>query len=283
MTTISVILVLVFVCITLLAMSVLVIGREAFSSYEKFFTNRTESSFEKLFLFVDHRKVFVTNVALLVVIPLVVYFLTDGIFFALIALVIVIVAPRVVIRVLEAKRKKQIVEALPDALAQIAGSMRSGAGFTSAVSTMVKETKGPLSQELGLLLKEQKMGISPQDSLENLAERVELEDVDLLVTAALISREVGGNLAETLERLSSTLRRKLEMEGKIRALTSQGKLQGWVVGLLPFGIILALVQIEPEGILPIFDTYLGWGFLTVILLLELMGAVMIRKIVSIDV
>ncbi len=90
-------------------------------------------------------------------------------------------------------------------------------------------------------------------------------------------------MAETFFRLSHMLRRKIEMEGKIKALTSQGKLQGWVVAALPFGIIAALTVVEPEGIEPIFSTILGWGFLTVIIILELMGALMIRKIVSIDI
>ncbi len=283
MVTINVILGLVFSVVVLLTFALLVLGKGAYNTYEQKFTEDTESNFERLFLFVDYRKVFLTNVALLIAIPAAAYWVTGTFFFAIGSFVVVLLLPKLLVKMLHARRRKQIAEALPDALAQIAGSMRSGAGFTSAISTMVKESRGPLSQELGLLLKEQKMGISSQESLENLAERVDLEDIDLLVTAALISREVGGNLAETLERLSLTLRRKLEMEGKIRALTSQGKLQGWVVGLLPFGIIIALIQIEPEGILPIFSTYLGWGFLTAILLLQLMGATMIRKIVSIDV
>ena len=128
---------------------------------------------------------------------------------------------------------KEIVESLPDVLAQVSGSMRSGSTLNSAIETMVNESKGPVGQEFALLLKEQKMGISQQDALENLGERINSEDVDLVVTAALIARDVGGNLAETFERLSIMLRKKIEMEGKIKALTSQGKLQGWVVSMLP--------------------------------------------------
>lgn len=133
------------------------------------------------------------------------------------------------------------------------------------------------------MVKEQKLGISQKDALENLGDRVGLEELDLVVAASLIARDVGGNLSETFDRLSVMLRRKIEMEGKIKALTSQGKMQGWVVGALPFGIMLALVYVEPQGIMPMFSTFLGWGFLAAIIALEVMGAIIIRKIVSIDV
>ena len=127
------------------------------------------------------------------------------------------------------------------------------------------------------------MGMALEDALDSMAERVQSEDMDLVVSAALIARDVGGNLAEIFLSLSETLRRKIDMEGKIRALTSQGKLQGWVVGLLPFGIILGLMLVNPEGIKPIFNGLLGWGFLGVILVMEIIGGLMIRKIVTIDI
>lgn len=252
-------------------------------AYQKTFTSSAEKNLEKMFLFLDYKKVFLTNVALLIGIPLLVYILTWNAFYAVLAFVATLAAPKFMLKFMRQKRINQIVSALPDALAQIAGSMRSGATFTSAIETMVNETKGPISQEFGLLLKEQKLGISLGDALENLGERVRVEEMDLVVAAALIARDVGGNLAEIFERLGEMLRKKIEMEGKIKALTSQGKMQGIVVGLLPFAIILALVYVEPEGIMPIFSTYLGWGFLTAILLLELLGGVFIKKIVTIDI
>lgn len=161
--------------------------------------------------------------------------------------------------------------------------MRAGATFLIAVETLVEETSGPISQEFSLLLREQRMGLTLAAALDNVAERVQTEEMDLMVTAAQISRELGGNLADIFERLSSTLRRKLEMEGKIVALTSQGKLQGWVVGLLPFFMIAALTVVEPEAMQPIFTSLLGWCFLAVIVVMEILGAITIRKIVNIDV
>ena len=154
---------------------------------------------------------------------------------------------------LEKKRRETLRSGLPDTLAQIAGGLACGRGQrSSATQVMVQETQGPIAQEFSLFLREQKLGLTLDEGMDNLAERVDLEEMDLIVTAVQISRELGGNLAEIFERLSATLRRKLEMEGKIRALTAQGVLQGWI-------------------------------FLAIIFVLSLCGAMMIRKIVSIDV
>jgi len=283
MTDFNIMLVVIFVAVSFLVWTVANLGVKGLNYYETKFTSNADTTFEKMFLFYDTQKVFLTNLFLLIVVPILVYLFSESIFYVVVAFIALLFLPKLTVKILEIKRKKEIVESLPDVLAQVSGSMRSGSTLNSAIETMVNESKGPVGQEFALLLKEQKMGISQQDALENLGERINSEDVDLVVTAALIARDVGGNLAETFERLSIMLRKKIEMEGKIKALTSQGKLQGWVVSMLPFGIIIALSYVEPEGIGPIFNTYLGWGFLATILILEIMGAVMIRKIVSIDV
>jgi len=276
-------LVVVFLGIVMVSWIFTQLAMQLWGGYQARFTAAAESRLERMFLFLDYKKVFLTNVGLLLVLPLAVYLYFGSVFLAIVTLIVILCIPKMMLKRMQSRRKHTIINALPDALAQIAGSLRSGATFTAAIETLVNESKGPVAQEFGLMLKEQKLGISPREALENLAERVTAEEMDLVVAAALIAREVGGNLAEIFERLSTMLRKKIEMEGKINALTSQGKLQGWVVGFLPLAIIAALVVIEPEGILPVFSTFLGWGFLTVILIMEIFGAIMIRKIVSIEV
>ena len=116
-----------------------------------------------------------------------------------------------------------------------------------------------------------------------MATRLKLPEIELVVTAMTIAREAGGNLAETLDRLAGTLRAKATMEGKIRALTSQGKLQGLIVGSLPLFLMLVLSHMQHDAMMPFFNTWIGWGVLGVIGILETIGFLIIRKIVSIDV
>jgi tight adherence protein B len=107
--------------------------------------------------------------------------------------------------------------------------------------------------------------------------------VTLVVFAMRIASQTGGGLAEALERASHTVRSKLAMEGKIRALTAQGKLQAWVVGALPLGLMFVLAKMEPEAMSLLWTTRIGLAAIVLIALLEFFGIVLIRKIVSIDV
>jgi tight adherence protein B len=116
-----------------------------------------------------------------------------------------------------------------------------------------------------------------------MAQRLDIEEIDLLVSALTIAKEVGGNLSEILDRLAATLRTKAVMEGKIRALTSQGKLQGIIVGLLPIFLAGVLTVMDPVAMSPLFTTYYGWAVMAVVFLLLILGAFFIKKIVTIDV
>ncbi|MET0063735.1 MAG: type II secretion system F family protein [Candidatus Thiodiazotropha endolucinida] len=280
---INFILALVFVAISAAIRVLLGFSVHGYERYQSVFTEQTESKLENLFLFVDAKKMFLLNVASLLALPVVIYFFTGSFFYIALAVLVLLVMPKLLLMRMEAKRKEKLIHALPDALTQIASGMSAGQTFISAVETMVNETKGPISQEFSLVLREQRLGMSLSEAMDNLAERVQTEELDLVVTATQIANDVGGNLSEIFRRLSDSLRRKMEMEGKIKALTSQGILQGWVVGLLPFFIIGALYFVDRENIAPIFTNLLGWIFLAVIIILEIIGGLMIRKIVNIDI
>ncbi|HHW63890.1 MAG TPA: pilus assembly protein, partial [Rhodocyclaceae bacterium] len=107
--------------------------------------------------------------------------------------------------------------------------------------------------------------------------------VKLMVSAMRIANETGGSLAETLERTAGTLRSQHAMELKIRALTAQGKLQAWVVGLLPVFLLWVLARMEPEAMSLLWTTQLGWGVLGAVIVMELIGVLLIRRIVAIDI
>jgi tight adherence protein B len=113
--------------------------------------------------------------------------------------------------------------------------------------------------------------------------RVPISDVTLFVSAVNISRDIGGNLAESMASLSDTLRRRLIMEGKVRALTAQGRLQGIVMALLPVGIITFLSFAYPETMNGMYHTVLGWAVMVLAAIMEFLGYRMCRKIMSIDV
>ena len=251
--------------------------------YKETFTDSASTNMSDMFLFVDPNQLFVLNLVAIVVLPSLVWLLTGDIPAMLAMLAILVLLPSMFYKSMRKKRLKRFEAQLPDALAMVSGAMRAGASLNIAMEGLVKEQPAPISQEFELLLKEQRLGVEFEVSLKAMEERIPIPDFSMLVTALLINREVGGNLAETMESLGETLRRKATMEGKIESLTAQGKLQGIVMTGLPILLGTLLNFIEPEAMEKLWTTTIGWIVLTIIVVMELMGYVMIRKITSIDV
>jgi len=277
------ILFLVFISAGLIVYTLLDTGSDAWVQHTNSFQETAEDSLERNFMFTDPRKLLVLYVLAMFTVPVVLYFMDFSWLIILLSFVCVFLFPKKYFNHLATKRAEAINSALPDALGQISGAMRAGSTFITAVQAMVDEQKGPISQEFGLMLREQRLGTRLEDALDNMGERVQTEEMDLVISAALIAQDVGGNLAEIFARLSDTIRKKLEMEGKVKALTAQGVLQGYVVTALPFFILFMLMTIEREATEPMFSSLLGWIFLFVIIVLQVIGGSIIKKIVSIDV
>jgi len=274
---------LLFMSAGLITYTMMDTGSDAWVRHSTQFTEKADDNLERMFMFTDTRKLLIIYVGAMFLVPLTLYLMDFSLVFVALSFVAVFHFPKMYFKRLAKKRAMAINYALPDALAQVSGAMRAGSTFISAVQAMCEEQKGPISQEFSLMLREQRMGARLEEALDNLGERVQTEEMDLVISAALISQDIGGNLAEIFSRLSDTLRRKMEMEGKIKALTSQGILQGYVVTALPFLILMALMVTEPEATEPMFTSVLGWTFLFVILSLQVCGGAMIKKIVAIDV
>jgi tight adherence protein B len=181
------------------------------------------------------------------------------------------------------KRTEAIERQLPDALLMMSGALRAGASFPTALEAVVHETPAPISQEFDLLMREIRLGIDLDIAMRNVERRIPIPDFMMMTAAVTIAREVGGNLAEALESVARTLREKLTMEGKIKALTSQGRMQGIVMTCLPLFLMLVLRFMEPKAMAPLFTEPVGWATLAVIGVMELLGYFSISKITNIDV
>ena len=251
-------------------------------AYRAVFTERTHVRLREMFLFVDVSRLYALNVSLL---PLAFAggWWLGGPALGAGAAAIAALSPWLATRWLRRRRLTALEQQLPDALLMLSGGLKAGGSLSGAIQQYVREARPPLSQELDLLLREQRLGVSLDEALEALGRRVPLQSMVLAVCAMRIATETGGGLAEALERASSTLRSKLAMESKIGALTAQGKLQALVVGLLPLGMLYAMLKLEPADTGLLFTTHLGWGVLAVIGVLECFGVLLIRRIVAIDV
>lgn len=271
------------VAVALLVWTLIDLGGRLLVVYRNRFTHDTHFNLRELFLFVDPSRLYAINLALMLVAATVAWLLTHSLLLALIVAMLLAFAPRLVFRWLRRSRIERIEQQLPDTLLMIAGATKAGLSLASAVRQVTAELAPPLSQEFRLMQHEQRLGVSLDDALENFAHRVPQQSVGLMVSAMRIASETGGGLAETLERTAATLRSQHAMELKIGALTAQGKLQAWVVGLLPVFLLWVLTRMEPEAMALLWTTHIGWGVLAGVVIMEFFGVWFIRRIVAIDV
>jgi tight adherence protein B len=258
-------------------------GTNGMARYRATFTKNAKVHLSDMFLFVDPSRLFLANIGIMIAGGLTAWLVTGSAFVTIPVFSVLGFLPRLLYARMRRRRLKKFEEQLPDALMMLAGGLRAGVSLTTAIQQLVAESEPPLSQEFTLMLREQRLGVTLEESLSHLVRRVPTQIVTLVVSAMRIASETGGGLAETLERTSSTIRSKFQIEGKIDALTAQGKLQAWVVGALPLGLMAILNKMEPQAMGMLWHTPAGWATLIVIALLEFMGIWLIRKIVSIDV
>lgn len=192
-------------------------------------------------------------------------------------------SPLIVLHSAAAKRLKQFNNQLGDALILVANSLRTGYSFMQAIEMVSREMPQPISGEFGRLLREMNLGIITEDALNNLAKRMNSDDLDLVITAVLIQRQVGGNLAEVLDNIAGTIRERVKMKGEIRTLTAQGRISGIIIGALPFCIGLAIFVINPSYIGVLFSHPIGHAMIGAAVVSQVLGVMFIRKIVDIDV
>lgn len=242
----------------------------------------TEVEFAELFLFLDPVRFLQWNLMAALALPMIT-FIWIGAQAATLVLLVVIVAPTWVYRLLKQRRRRALEPQLAEAASAMASSLRSGLAFGQALEQVVKHQPAPISQEFALVLREQRLGVPIDKALQGFAARVDLPDARMLVTTLAIARELGGGLAEALERYARMVRRRLALENRIRALTAQGKLQGWIMGALPVGLAAVLWWLNPKEMNQLVESPAGWSVIAVLLVLEWVGFLLIRRIVQIRV
>ena len=191
--------------------------------------------------------------------------------------------PFILVNMKIARRMKAFNSQLGDALILIANSLRTGYSFMQASDMVAQEMRPPISSEFSRAVKEMNLGVTIEDALANLGKRINSEDLDLVLTAVLIQRQVGGNLSEVLDNIARTIRERVRIRGEIRTLTAQGRISGIIVSLLPVVLGLVIYLLNPEYVKLLFVHPFGKIMLGVAGLGQVIGIIVIRRIVDIEV
>ena len=203
--------------------------------------------------------------------------------FALVALLIGFVLPYSYAAMKRQKRFQKFDELFPEAIDTLARAVRAGHAFTTALEMITNEISEPIAGEFRQLYEEQKFGMPVRDALMNLTERVPSVDVKFFVTAVMLQRETGGNLAEILDNLSYVIRERFKIQRQVRVYTAQGRLTMALLMGMPPVIVLTMMTLNPSFIRPLFSDPIGHALLVGGITLQTVGYFVIRKIIRIQV
>jgi len=265
--------------LTLVVMGVL---GKAYETYQERYIVKSMNDLSDMFLFIDPRQMLVLNIASMIVLGGFSYLVINPLV-AIGAFIFGFFLPMMMVKHYRVKRIKKFNTQLVDALQAMANAFKAGLTFQQSIEQISKDSMPPLQQEFGLFVKEAKLGVPIEEALNNMSKRVGSDDLELVSTATNISRQLGGNMAEMYETLSTTIRERFRLEGKIDALTAQGKLQGWVVSAMPLILGVVLNYMRPDLMQPMLDHIFGYVLVFTIMVMEIMGVLIIRRITNIDI
>lgn len=258
-------------------------GQALYRRYRSNFQTHARQRLQEFYLFVDPTQLWALNLVFACFMAAVLLMISGSMWLSAISFGPLLCAPYLLLRAMRLRRLRIMDAQLPEFLMALAAAIQAGSGLQQALRHIALQTPAPLGQELGLLLRESRMGVPFDQALVSLAYRVPAEGMSLWVSSLRIASQTGGNLGPLLQEIASTLRARLILYGKIDALTSQGRLQAWIMACLPWLLAVVISALDPESMALFWHAPLGWGVLAGIVVLDAVGLWLIRRIVDIKV
>jgi tight adherence protein B len=212
-----------------------------------------------------------------------IYLRTGTLIFSLLIGLLLGAAPFVYVLHKRTERFNKFEQGLPDTLDLMVSALRAGHSFNSALGLAANESPDPIGKELRICFDEQNYGLELKTAMNNLAVRVPLQDLKIVITAILIQKESGGNLAEVFDKAAYVIRERFRLKRQVRVHTAQGRLTGWILSFLPIVLGVALYLVNPESMRLLWTRSIGIKLLYLSGSMTVVGALIIRKIVRMDI
>jgi len=212
---------------------------------------------------------------------LIAHHLTHGFLVSAVTAVGPAALPYLYLRYKRTKRLQEFEEQLPEALDMIVNALRSGFTFELAIKMVGQELPDPLAYEFAVVFEEQNLGMPLADALEGLRYRIPSDDLDLLIISLVLHRRTGGNLAEVLEKTAATIRDRFRLKREVRTKTAHGRFSGFVLVMMPIGMTAILLSLAPDYFLTLLHDKAGQFMLTAAVVMQIVGVLVIRKIIDI--
>lgn len=264
-----------------------------YSGYEETYVENAGQDLYGMFSNISPRRILQASLLCFLVVTALVFFLIGNFnslksflgsaFFSLALGVAGFFIPRWILKRMAAHRLQKFNLQLLDALMSMSNSLKAGFSIIQAFEAVVEEKRNPIAQELDLFLKEIRLGVKFETASDHLEKRVGSEDLQIMLMGIETARQTGGKLTEVFERLAEVIRERMRIQGRIQSLTAQGRLQAWSIGAMPFVLGFAIYFIQPKIMNAFFQSPAGILMILIMLMLEVIGLWLVRKIVKIDV
>ena len=253
------------------------------ASLEKKYVTDAEQSLDSMFLSLPVRGIMYLTLGAGFGLGMLGYIVSGNPLLAIILTIVGLISPRMLINNLRNRRNAKFLNQLADVLLAMSNSLKAGYSITQAINLIVRESPNPVQQEFSLVAREMQLGTSLEDALDHLAARMKSMEMDLIAASVSISRQVGGNLSEIMENIAGTIRERMRVDGQVKALTAQGKIQGIIMCLMPFALAGIIYAINPPYMRPVFTQPLGYILIGAVIAWMALGAVVIRKVTKVDI
>ena len=240
---------------------------------------KLSSTLDDSFIFMEKQKLILVTSAP-IILGLTGLLLVGNVVGAAIGFLLGLAAPAVFTSMARQRRIAKFQSQLVDTLMIFASSLKGGLSFVQALEVLCEEMPAPTSQEFGLVLKENRLGVSLEDSLNDLRKRMPLEEVNLIVSSILVAKETGGELTRVFSRLVETIRSNIKLKEKVNTLTLQGRLQGIIMSIMPLAFAIFIHRQNPDHFSIMFETGLGRNLLIGAVVLWFVGIFVIKKVSS---
>lgn len=250
---------------------------------QRFRVDTTRRVLDDLFLEVESRWLKIAYTVVPLTIGLLVFLLTTHLVFALIGMALGLLVPDLWIRVTRVVRRSRFSAQLVDALFILSSSLRAGLSLMQAFEQLESEMVPPASQEFGLMMKGHRLGLTLEEALHRLNERMPSDELRLITTAVLVARETGGDVTTIISQLITTIRERKRLHEKVKTLTLQGKLQAYIMSCLPFLFAIAMHSMNPEYLQLLLDEPKGQLILLIAVGLWIVGITLLMRLSKVDI
>jgi len=273
----------VFACVFFLGKMIYPALETVFRKWQKKRIAKITPKLDSMFIDVPLKKLMLYDVLSPVVCGVLGFLFTQSAVIALVAAVVGLLIPNIIVKQLEAARRKKFSAQLVDGLLILCSCLKAGLSLMQSFEELAEEMPTPISQEFSLVIRQMQMGVSLEEAITSLKKRMRLDELDMVVTAMLVAKETGGDLIETFSRVITTIQERNKLLGRVKALCVQGKLQGYIMSALPILFGLFVYNTNPKFFDVFINEPIGRFLIGYAVISQILGMFFIKKLSKVDI